>query len=113
MKVIKKLFSLFLVSLLIVCVIPLAVGVNIVDNGICGTNLTWTLDSQGTLTISGTGEMLNHPWDDLRSNINKVVIQNGVTSICSEAFYDCRNLKAVIIPQSVTSIDDKAFSFTG
>ena len=30
---------------------------DIVDSGTCGENLTWTLDSEETLTISGTGEM--------------------------------------------------------
>ena len=35
---------------------------DIVDSGYCGgegdgTNLTWTLDSKGTLTISGNGKM--------------------------------------------------------
>ncbi|MBR3187380.1 MAG: hypothetical protein IKF59_05000 [Lachnospiraceae bacterium] len=38
-----------------------------VASGKCGTNLTWTLNDQGTLTISGTGKMNNYnyqgsPW---------------------------------------------------
>ena len=27
------------------------------ESGTCGENLTWVLDDEGTLTISGTGEM--------------------------------------------------------
>ena len=37
-------------------------GNSTVDSGTCGDNLTWTLDSAGTLTISGTGEMTSHGW---------------------------------------------------
>ena len=32
---------------------------SIVDSGTCGENVTWTLDENGVLTISGTGEMEN------------------------------------------------------
>lgn len=38
-----------------------------------------------------------------------VVIPNGVTSIGSLAFYDCKNLTNVTIPESVTRIGDWAF----
>lgn len=43
----------------------LAAAGNIVDSGYCGgegngTNLTWTLDSEGTLTISGNGKMRDY-----------------------------------------------------
>ena len=56
------------------------------DNGSCGDNLTWKFtSSDGTLTISGTGNMTyrNVPWGSLplRYEIKKVVIGNGVTSI--------------------------------
>ena len=29
-----------------------------VASGTCGTNLTWTLDAQGALTVSGTGKII-------------------------------------------------------
>ncbi|MBQ6863822.1 MAG: hypothetical protein IJO14_06255, partial [Clostridia bacterium] len=59
----------------------------IVNSGTCGENLTWTLDSDGVLTIAGTGEMRNYssptsvPWYSNRSAIKTVIIENGVTSI--------------------------------
>ena len=34
-------------------------GVKVYGNARCGENLTWMLDSEGTLTISGTGKMWN------------------------------------------------------
>ena len=77
-------------------------------------SVTWALDEEGTLTISGSGEMLNFdfgksPWCDYRTSIKKVVIEKGVTSIGDTAFYYCQNLASVDIPDSVTSIEDYAF----
>ena len=85
-----------------------------VDSGTCGENLTWTLDDEGTLTISGTGEMDDYKWDSPWSSKNKIkkaVIENGVTSIGDFAFYGCNSLSSIDIPESVTSIGDYVFSF--
>ena len=87
----------------------------IVASGTCGDNLTWTLDDAGTLTISGTGEMTNWstyanvPWYAQRESIKKAVIEDGVTSIGGDAFYNCTGLTSVTIPDSVTSIGSLAF----
>jgi hypothetical protein len=77
--------------------------------GTCGDNLTWRL-SNGTLTISGTGDMTdysyNYPWP---SNIETVIIEDGVTSIGNRAFGECEYLTSVRIANSVTSIGEAAF----
>ena len=106
--------------LLLSCVLSMpASAANIVDSGYCGgegdgTNLTWTLDSDGLLTISGKGEMENDLFGfEQRANIKTVKINNGVTSIGSDAFYDCGSLTSVTIPNSVTSIGDDAFLSCG
>ncbi len=82
--------------------------------GTCGENLTWTLDKEGTLTISGTGAMDDYsqngttvPWTP--SEIKSLVIENGVTSIGPRAFYGCSDLKEVSISQGVSSIGYMAF----
>lgn len=87
------------------------------DNGSCGDNLTWKFtSSDGTLTISGTGNMTNFvdhryvPWGSLRYEIKKVVIGDGVTSIGNCAFDCCTSLTSVEIPNSVTSIGNCAFN---
>ena len=44
-----------------------ASAADIVESGECGaegSNLTWTLDSEGTLTISGEGEMPKWKYSD-------------------------------------------------
>ena len=71
----------------------------------------------GTLTISGTGDMPDYeihdnkaPWRIYQDKIEKVVIKDGVTNIGSYAFYYCENLTSVRIPDSVTSIGMFAFS---
>ena len=86
----------------------------IVDEGTCGTNLTWTLDSDGTLTISGEGAMTDYngdvaPWDAKRAQIKNVLIGNGITRIGDYAFYECTRLTEISIPDSVTNIGDSAF----
>ena len=71
--------------------------------------LTWTLYEDGTLNISGTGEMRGYNAYSIKSpacdnsNIKNVVIEDGITSIGSFAFYGC-SLTNIRIPGSVTSI---------
>ena len=87
-----------------------------VASGTCGDELTWVLDNNGVLTISGNGYMDDYetasasPWYSYRSSIVKVVVDEGVTSIGDNAFNYCKQLKGVNIPDSVVSIGDEAFS---
>ena len=82
--------------------------------------ITSTLSDDGTLTISGTGNMpdfsinVNNrttaPWDSQRDKIKTVVIKDGVTSIGKYAFFWCSGLTSITIPNSVTSIGEHAFA---
>lgn len=118
MKKFVKLCSAILVLFAVLTVSALAAEV--LYSGTCGgegdgSNLTWTLDDEGTLRIEGNGEMENYyysssmPWYNYRSSIKAAVIGEGVTSIGSSAFYYCRNLTKATIPSSVTSIGEYAF----
>jgi len=84
------------------------------SNNSCGDNATWQLDDNGTLTISGTGDMYSYthvtqPWKNARENIKTVVIADGITSISDCAFYGCSNLIAITIPNSVAIVGEYAF----
>lgn len=88
--------------------------VPIIDSGKCGDDVYYTLDENGLLTISGTGEMTNWvnydaPWSEFREKIKKVNIKDGVTSIGRYAFFYCSSLISITILDSVTSIGNGAF----
>ena len=85
-----------------------------VAEGTCGDNLAWGLTSDGTLTIIGSGAMTDFgsvatPWNSYNSQINNVVIEDGVTSIGVRAFNGCTKLTSISIPASVSKIGHRAF----
>lgn len=59
------------------------------SSGTCGDNLTWTLDGNGLLTISGAGEMTDFHWSNKLwgTEVIDVVIEDGVTSIGDYSFF--------------------------
>jgi hypothetical protein len=75
-----------------------------------------TLNEEGILTISGTGNMKDYeysgsvkPWNNLKGSILKIEIQEGITSIGDYTFYGLNNLQTIIMPQSITRIGQSAF----
>lgn len=90
--------------------------IELISNGTCGENLTWELTTDGTLTISGEGNMDDYspgwgnysPWNG-NPSIYNVIIANSVTSIGDNAFLDCQNIANIIIPNSLNSIGEAAF----
>lgn len=87
---------------------------NIIANGICGDNLTWTLYTTGQLTISGTDEMYDYTdmgvsWREYRKDIKDVVISGDVTYIGENAFAYCENLENINLPDGLTIISDSCF----
>lgn len=90
-----------------------------ISGGTCGENMTWILDGEGVLTISGTGAMDQigfdsvtgqhlPPWKDGQDRIKSVVIESGVTDVVDQAFGSCRNLETIVIPATVTKLGDFA-----
>ncbi len=95
--------------------VPSTLAADVVDSGTCGDSLTWVLDSEGTLTISGNGEMYDWsatseaPWFLDRTAITSVDIESGCTSIGARAFYACTYISSIDIPESVSDIGSGAF----
>ena len=121
----KRFLALFLCVIMVIGVSPVNFDVSVfaddVTSGECGNNLIWSFDTVShILTISGTGVMFNYseqttytttpaPWKEFCSNINIVIINDGVASIGDFSFYNCTSLKSMTIPESVTNIGNSAF----
>ena len=110
----KKVLSVLLTAVMLASVFTaLPVMANADDSGSCGPTVTYTLNAEGKLTISGTGETYDYnitssPFDS-NAQITSVVIEPGVTSIGQYLFYACSNLSSVRIPASVQNISTGAF----
>ena len=100
---------------------------NIIASGECGIDARWEYDKDGTLTISGTGDMFNYgmyenqstaPWHTFHSSIKKVVFEEGITRIGSNAFatgssnYYYRYFTEVVFPSTLKEIGSDAFCNT-
>ncbi|MBO5409635.1 MAG: leucine-rich repeat domain-containing protein, partial [Clostridia bacterium] len=120
----KKVLSIILAAAIIVCQLTIVFSVLPVKarasslNLNCGYNATWDLDSNGVLTISGTGDMYDFttiaihyekPWSLFLSEITSVVIEEGITDIGRGAFAGCSNLKSIHLPASLETINQSAF----
>ena len=88
----------------------------IVASGTCGTNAAWELDSNGVLTISGSGIIPDYTeyetkfYGSYGSQIKKIVIGDGITRIGNYAFRYLSSLEEVALGNSVKSIGKYAFT---
>ena len=120
----KRILSILLAAVMLLATVPLGMvdtvwaissRDTVVDSGTCGGTLNnsqlmkWTLTSDGTLTISGEGNMFGAPWSQYKSKIKKVLIGEGVESISDNAFHYYENLRSVSLPSTLTSIGEAAF----
>ena len=84
-------------------------------SGTCGKFLTWNLNSFGTLTIEGSGDMEDYanpqdvPWYPYREEIKIVEFPTMLTSIGDNAFAGCTNLNSVYAAWSADKIPGRCF----
>ncbi|MCQ2070975.1 MAG: leucine-rich repeat domain-containing protein, partial [archaeon] len=96
---------------------------SVLSNGTCGDGVEYTLVSDGTLTIYGTGPIddystvnykgstvTNAPWGKAYATLVKnVVIGEGVTHVGDCTYYSCDSIITVDLPSSLKSIGFEAF----
>ena len=110
LHILHRLPALVLCLLLVLSLLPTTV---FAAGGSTG-ELQWQL-SGGTLTVSGSGPMPDYtdanmpPWYDVTDAINRIVVQEGVTTVGSLAFYGCSTATGVSLGSTVTAIGDRAF----
>jgi|GEM_PF-1382838 hypothetical protein len=87
----------------------------VITNGNYGDNITYTVDDEGTLTISGTGMMEPHlPMGFIASpfpstGVKRVVVNEGVSSLCNFAFCNFQSLEDVSLPETLVSMGERVF----
>ncbi len=115
-----------------------------IEEGDFGSGFHWKLIKSGTLTISGKGAMpdfnfggtssepiSDRPWNDNIAKVTKIVIEDGITNIGTnafrgsqaynisiptsvktignDAFRECANITSMTIPEGVTTIGERVF----
>ncbi|MBO4733277.1 MAG: leucine-rich repeat domain-containing protein, partial [Clostridia bacterium] len=90
-------------------------------SGAFGDNLFWEYnDTTKTLTVKGTGKIpdyytggvfsqLNRPWENYRTAVKHIVIEEGVTFIGSAAFHGMSYVETIDIPSTALTINPFAF----
>lgn len=106
MRPLKQLVSILTCIVLVFSVIPMATFA--AESGTTGT-LSYTLDDNGVLTISGSGAIAAMAFRN-RNDITSVIISNGVTSIGNYAFYSCSSLEKVTVLGEIEAIGNYAFA---
>lgn len=108
----KRILSLILALLMMCSLLPVgALAASEVASGEYdenGSHITWSLDSDGLLSVSGNGS-LSSQWENYKDSILRVEIGEGITEIGSCAFMDCKNLNCVNFPDSLNTIGFSAF----
>lgn len=79
------------------------------SSGTCGKNAVWTMDSNGHLTISGTGVVEEARWGTGQKSVLTVTIEAGITGIGKSCFSGCQNIISIEIPDTVKIISRNCF----
>lgn len=96
----------------------ISINAAVIDSGnlLGDKNITWTLDDDGTLTVTGTGDMPDAtssalPFKDMNSNIKSIVIEGDITSVGNYVFYGLTNATTLTITAPITYVGDHSFAW--
>lgn len=121
MKRLAKWLLPMLLCVLLLTVVPRpAHSAYLLAEGTCGDNAVWSLDSTGTLTVSGSGAIYDYvfqvgpdhhlpPWNEYTHDITKLVLSPGITRVGNLAFAFLYDLEEVSIPSTVTELGTRCF----
>ena len=83
------------------------------NKGTCGNNASWYYDADNhVLTISGTGTLYDYtavsdlPWSEYLPVVKEIVIEDGITALCSNAFINCESLQKLTLYSKNCTIPD-------
>lgn len=106
-----RILTLFFCTALAVLALTIPAGAE-AATGTCGEGIEWTYED-GTLTVSGTGEMENFediaPWDEYRDSITRVVIEDGITHLGDNAFRDYDAITEADLGTTLVSLGKGSF----
>ena len=86
-------------------------------NGLCGENIRWSLDANGRITFTGSGDMYEYdntvegkevPWSDLDYEIKSMSFDNGITSFANDIFAGT-DVSYISLPSSLNKISPATF----
>ncbi len=121
MTKLNRIWAAVITFCMLFALIPSTVIAEDALSGSCGSNVNWEYnETSKTLTISGTGAMSHYsqttmlaPWvanENIKTNLEKVIINDGVTWIGNYAFWSCEALKEVRLAESVNSLGMSSFN---
>ena len=84
-----------------------------VASGRCGEKVSWALDQDGVLTVSGSGATeacspTEEPWHAFKEQIKEVIISEGVTAL-EAGFSACPALTRVALPSTIQQMSPGVF----
>lgn len=105
----KKYVSMMVVMALLLC-LTMPAKVNAESRQPCGPDAWYELSEDGTLVISGTGEITKKFGEDsaVQHKIKKIIMEEGIEKIGNNVFYGC-TMESVNFPASIREVDNEAF----
>lgn len=104
----KKIISIMLTLVMLCSFVPCIAMAEEVASGECGDSVVWTLDDDGTLTISGSGDMyisLRNELLNYKEDIKKIIVGSGIIYADFYKLSGCNLLTEIEISDTVTEIE--------
>lgn len=116
-KTLKKALAIILAAIMLATAAPAAFAATVVASGTAGDNVQWSLDSDGKLSITGSGEIkvgwYEPPWKAYNAQILTCVIGEGITLLPSTALSFAENMTSLSLPSTLITYQTYATPIWG